>query len=136
MKGMVFTEFLEMVEETFSVEVVDQIIEASALSSHGVYTAVGSYDHAELLQLVTHLSEITGSGVPDLIASVWHLFGRFVAVSIFRGGRLCLYISATGGKLYSYRSEKIYPDAELRALHVMPLTLAAGDDVQIQSPFC
>ena len=26
MKGIVFTEFLEMVEETFSVEVVDQII--------------------------------------------------------------------------------------------------------------
>ena len=59
MKGMVFTEFLEMIEATFSAEVVDQIIEASALSSHGVYTAVGSYDHAELIQLVTHLSEIT-----------------------------------------------------------------------------
>ena len=107
-----------MVEETFSVEVVDQIIEASALSSHGVYTAVGSYDHAELLQLVTHLSEITGTAVLDLIERLVSIFlvGLCKVSTFFRGGRLCLYFSATGGKLYSYRSEKIYqmPNSELR----------------------
>ena len=85
MKGIVFTEFLEMVEETFS-EVVDQIIEASALSSHGVYTAVGSYDHAELIQLVTHLSEITGIKVLDLIERLVSIFlvGLCKGIHIFQ----------------------------------------------------
>ena len=35
MKGIVFTEFLEMVEEKYGYEVVDQIIEESKLPSGG-----------------------------------------------------------------------------------------------------
>ena len=36
MKGIVFTEFLEMVEEKFGLEVVDYIIESSELASEGI----------------------------------------------------------------------------------------------------
>ena len=39
MKGIVFTEFLEMVEDKFSFDVVDTIIEQSELESGGVYNA-------------------------------------------------------------------------------------------------
>ncbi|MBT8311465.1 MAG: hypothetical protein HKP23_01335, partial [Flavobacteriaceae bacterium] len=39
MKGIVFTEFLEMVEDKFGLEVVDTIIEKAELPSEGVYTA-------------------------------------------------------------------------------------------------
>ena len=53
MKGMVFTEFLEMVEDKFSPEVADQIIEQANLRSGGIYTSVGTYDHGEMIELVS-----------------------------------------------------------------------------------
>ena len=40
MKGIVFTEFLEMVEEKFDLETLDKIIINSKLPSEGVYTSV------------------------------------------------------------------------------------------------
>ena len=42
MKGIVFTEFLEMVEAQFGLDTVDAIIENSDLPSRGAYTAVGT----------------------------------------------------------------------------------------------
>ena len=54
MKGLVFTEFLEMVESKFGLEVVDNIIEHSELPSGGVYTSVGTYDFNEMLSLITN----------------------------------------------------------------------------------
>ena len=55
MKGIVFTEFLEMVEETFGLETVDTIIENSNLPSEGIYTSVGTYDFNEMVSLITAL---------------------------------------------------------------------------------
>ena len=45
MKGIVFTEFLEMVEDKFSADMVDDIIDDCDLASGGAYTAVGTYPH-------------------------------------------------------------------------------------------
>ncbi len=52
MKGIVFTEFLEMVEEKFSPELADRIVEEAELPSGGVYTTVGTYNHGEMIKLV------------------------------------------------------------------------------------
>ena len=41
MKGIIFTEFIEMVEDKFGFEVADNIITNSNLPSGGAYTAVG-----------------------------------------------------------------------------------------------
>jgi len=41
MKGIVFGEFMEMVEATFGDETVDMMVEQNNLASGGVYTAVG-----------------------------------------------------------------------------------------------
>jgi len=57
MKGIVFTEFLDMVEEKFGYEIVDQIIVESDLESKGIYTAVGTYPHSEVVSLLMNLSE-------------------------------------------------------------------------------
>ena len=78
MKGVVFTEFLEMVEDRFSPEMADRIIEGAELPSGGVYTAVGTYDHSEMIQLVSCLSEETGVASAELVRSFgMYLFGRF-----------------------------------------------------------
>lgn len=79
MKGVVFTEFLEMVEDRFGDDMVDDIIETKPLSSGGAYTAVGTYDHREMVQLVTNLSDYSGIPIPNLLKIYGeHLFTRFV----------------------------------------------------------
>lgn len=67
MKGMVFTEFLEMVETKFSAELVDDLISETKPASGGAYTSVGTYDHQELVDMVVALSNHTQIPVPDLI---------------------------------------------------------------------
>lgn len=67
MKGIVFTEFLEMVEETFGLETVDYIIYKTELKSKGVYTTIGTYDFSEMLILISNLSEKVKIPVQELI---------------------------------------------------------------------
>jgi hypothetical protein len=116
MKGVVFTEFLEMVEARFSPEMADRIIVGAELSSGGVYTTVGTYDHREMIQLVSCLSKETGISPAELVRSFGtHLFGRFHTMfpKYFEGvtssfeflQRIDHYIHIEVGKLY--------PDAEL-----------------------
>lgn len=79
MKGVVFTEFLDMVEDRFSANMVDDIIDDARLPHGGVYTAVGTYPHSEIVAMVVALSQRSGVPAPDLIRVFGqHLFGRFV----------------------------------------------------------
>src|SRR6185312_14644856 len=72
-KGIVFVEFIGMVETRFSVEVADRIISASHLATGG------AYDHQELIELVRRLSEETGIAAPELVKAFGeHLLTRFV----------------------------------------------------------
>ena len=80
MLGIVFTEFAEMVEQEFSPDLLDDLLTnlEDDLPSNGVYTAVGKYDHTEMLQLVGQLSKAVDIPLPDLVRTYGrHLFGRF-----------------------------------------------------------
>jgi hypothetical protein len=50
-KGIVFVEFIEMVDNQFSLEMSERLIEMTDLPSKGVYTSVGTYDFNEMLTL-------------------------------------------------------------------------------------
>src|SRR5260221_4762081 len=79
MKGIVFTEFLELVETAFSPDMVDRIIADSLLPSGGAYTAVGTYDGAEMGQLVGALSKATATPAGERLGIFRrHPLGRFV----------------------------------------------------------
>jgi hypothetical protein len=79
MMGMVFTELLEMIESSYSLDAVDAVLDRS--KSDGVYTSVGYYPDSELVALVQALSEHTGRTIPDLLfAFGQHVFGRFLAL--------------------------------------------------------
>jgi len=67
MKGIVFTEFLDLVEEKFGLEMVDAIISQSKLESKGVYTSIGTYSFSELLQLLQNLKIQTGISIDNLL---------------------------------------------------------------------
>ena len=74
MKGLIFTEFLEMVEDGMGYDTVDQLITESNLPSGGAYTAIGTYDHSEMVTLVMGLSKKTSIPVPDVL----HAFGQYL----------------------------------------------------------
>lgn len=81
MKGVVFTEFLEMVEKEFGYEIVDKIIAESNLPSEGIYTAVGTYDHAEIISLITNLSKATEKEIAVLLKA----FGQYIFDTFLNG---------------------------------------------------
>lgn len=116
MKGVVFTEFLDMVEQRFSADMADDIIDDAQLPSGGAYTAVGTYPHEEMVAMVVALSRRSGIAVADLIRAFGqHLFGRFVqAYPVFFNG-----VNDTFGFLAGIEDIihaevlKLYPDAQL-----------------------
>ena len=73
MKGIVFTQFLEMVEDQFGYGLVDQLLTETDLPSGGIYTTVGTYDHAEMINIVRKLSQKMDVPVPDLLRA----YGRY-----------------------------------------------------------
>lgn len=116
MKGIVFTEFLEMVEEKFSFETADRIIKEAELPNGGAYTGVGTYDHRELVRLVSGLSAATQVPVPELLRSFGqHLFARFVQgyPEFFRTSEDAFqFLLGIENRIHT-EVRKLYPDAEL-----------------------
>ncbi|MBI3839001.1 MAG: heme NO-binding domain-containing protein [Planctomycetia bacterium] len=116
MKGIVYTEFLEMVESNFSLDLVEQIIDCSDLPSGAIYTTVGTYDYHELLQLVAQMSEATNIAVPDLVRAFGqHLFARFVILfpDFFAEVSSAFEFLQNVDKYIHVEVRKLYPDAEL-----------------------
>ena len=116
MKGIIFTEFLEMIESGFSPALADHILSASDLQSGGVYTAVGTYDPQEMVQLVVQLSSTTGLAIPDLLRTFGkHLFGCFaVGYPHFFVGVDSAFAFLQNIEGYIHvEVRKLYPDAAL-----------------------
>jgi hypothetical protein len=116
MKGIVFTEFLEMVEGKFSPELVDRIVESAELASGGVYTSVGTYDHVEMIKLVSCLSKETGIDAPTLMRAFGeYLFSRFTLLypKYFEGMDSSFIFLAKIEDYIHVEVRKLYPEAEL-----------------------
>lgn len=116
MKGVVFTEFLDMVEQRFSADMVDDIIDDAKLPSGGAYTAVGTYPHDEMVALVVALAARSGTAVPDLLRAFGeYLFGRFVkGYPVFFSGHHDAFTFLAGIEhIIHAEVRKLYPDAEL-----------------------
>ena len=116
MKGVVFTEFFGMVESAFSADMVDDLIDATDPPSGGAYTAVGTYDHTEIVAMVVELSRRTGTPVPDLLHAFGrHLFDRFFALYpvFFVGVDSTLAFLDSIEQVIHAEVRKLHPDAEL-----------------------
>ncbi|MFY7909484.1 MAG: heme NO-binding domain-containing protein [Emticicia sp.] len=116
MKGIVFTEFIEMVESKFGYEIMDDIIESSDLPSGGSYTAVGTYDHSEMVKLVIGLSDRTNIPIDQLLKAYGkHLFGIFMAgyPHFFKDIDNSFDFFEQIDKYIHVEVKKLYPDAEL-----------------------
>ncbi|KAF3999259.1 heme NO-binding domain-containing protein [Glaciimonas immobilis] len=87
MKGIIFQDFVTMMETLFSVEVADEVMSIATLETAGAYTSVGSYDHIEIVELVGHLSAKTGISKRLLLCA----FGKFLFASFMRRNRVNLF---------------------------------------------
>lgn len=116
MKGIIFTEFFELVESAFSIDIAEDMLELAAPASGGVYTAVGNYDHQELISMVGHLSTLTGVEAKDLVMAFGeHLFNRFTKLypQMFAGKETVFdFVESVEGVIH-VEVRKLYPDAEL-----------------------
>lgn len=116
MKGMIFTEFLDLVEEQYGLAVKAQIIRKARLPNDGAYTAVGNYDHAELGRLASQLSAATGTPLPQLLEAFGQrIFGMFVRNfgHFFARANSCFDFLAHIEDYIHVEVRKLYPDAEL-----------------------
>lgn len=111
-----------MVEESFGLEVTDQIIEESKLQSEGIYTSVGTYEFNEMVSLLTQLSKTVKLPANDLL----HTFGLYLFDSLGRThpeiiknykSPLALIISIEDH--IHVHVKKLYPDAELPSFTIV-----------------
>jgi len=116
MKGIVFTEFLEMIENKFGIETVDQIITESNLESKGAYTSVGTYKFKELEILIKKLSQKTKINSQNLM----HLYGVYFFdtltknyLNLFDYYKNALQLISGIEKHIHVEVRKMYPEAEL-----------------------
>jgi len=115
MKGIVFTEFFELVENKFGLEVVQQIIDECKLESEGIYTSVGTYSHKEMFVMVNKLSQLKRLPVSKLL----NVFGEYFFNTLKTKYPVFMDKPNLFSFLYSIDQYihpqvlKLYPDAEL-----------------------
>ena len=114
MKGAVFTNFQEMVEDQFGMECWETLLEKSDLPSESIYTSSETYDDQEILSLVVALSEYSSVPVPDLVEA----FGRYLYTglahslppSMMKFPDLWSLLEAVDSVIH-VEVNKLYPDA-------------------------
>jgi len=125
MKGIVFTEFLELVEDKFGLEMVDNIIENSNLESNGIYTSIGTYNFSEMLQLLQNLSGNTGISIDDLLLVYAEHFFSVLKKSypqLIDAYKDPIDMLSSIENHIHVEVRKIYPDAELPTFQVLEKT--------------
>ncbi|MBP1852668.1 heme NO-binding domain-containing protein [Rhizobium halophytocola] len=124
MKGIVFTEFLEFVAETFNEDLVDDMIEDCDFAHKGAYTAVGSYAHEELVKLGRSLSRRRDMSVAEIMCGFGrHLGHRFAALYPVFFDQQDDFFAFLDGVEHNIHGEvkKLYPDAELPSFRTVTM---------------
>lgn len=69
MKGVIFTELIEMMEDLMGLDFTNKVIEDAQLENDGAYTAVGTYSHQDMFKLMQSLSKHAGNSQEKLLKS-------------------------------------------------------------------
>jgi len=79
MKGVIFTEFISLVEDKWGLQMINDIIDDAHDPENGSYVSVGNYAHHQLVDLVAALHRRTGIPVNELLMAYGKaLFVRLV----------------------------------------------------------
>ena len=116
MKGIVFSAFVDHVEDCFGLETSEAMISSCNLPSGAAYTSVGTYDHNELVQMLTSLSELTGQSIQHLLKTFGrHLFSYLTKSypdAISHAKSAFALISSIDNHIH-VEVRKLYPEADL-----------------------
>jgi hypothetical protein len=111
MKGIIFNEFMELVEEKFGLDVLDEVLEMSG--DEGIYTAVGSYDHRDLVKLIVNLSKKTNID-PETLQQV---FGQTVFKTLLASIPESASIGTSSSTFQFIRHVEDYIHVEVKKLY-------------------
>ena len=125
MKGFIFTNFLDFVEKSNGLDMVDEMLSECDLASEGVYSAFNSYEFDELVSLLTFVSKKTGIEPQVLLEA----FGRFVfpyligkhSYIVEKYSNALDLIAGIESHIHT-EVKKLYEDAELPAFSVVEKT--------------
>ena len=116
MKGMVFTEFMDLVEETWGLDMSEDLLDTVQPASGGIYTAVGNYPPEEMVAMVSALSEDINTPVPDLLVAfgerIFGLFTEKYGAFFAECSNSFEFLAGIHDHIH-VEVRKLYPDAEL-----------------------
>jgi len=116
MMGIVFTEFFDMVELRHGLRMSEQLLDAVAPANEGAYTAVGNYDHHDMVKYVTELARDTGRPVDAILVEfgeyLFGVFARRYPALIESAGSAIEFLGSVDAFIH-VEVVKLYPDAEL-----------------------
>lgn len=115
MKGIVFNMLSDLVEDRFGMDVWDDLIEATAPASRGIYTSVELYPDEELLAYVGAISKHTGAAPADVVRMFGdYMLGRFADIhpEFFEGHTIKSFLKSVHDVIH-VEVEKLHPDVVL-----------------------
>lgn len=116
MKGLLFCEFIEFLEDQVGEDEAQEIIDSAELASEGAYSRVGFYDYQELIQLLVTSAAHTQQDASTLLAGfAEHLFVVFKRdySDFFVNVDSAVAMLKTIDDHIHVEVKKLYPDAEL-----------------------
>ncbi len=123
MKGVVFTEYMEFIEEQFGFDVVDEMIEKAGVD--GSYTQAGNYEFKELFSMVQALSTIVDKPLGFLVeAFAKNLFPKLVTIypkPVQKYDNTFDFIAHVDDVVHP-EVKKLYPDTELPEFELVSRT--------------
>lgn len=118
MLGVILTGLYDLVEETFGLEVLDEMIVSSDLANDGIYSGIGTYPHSDMVRLVQNLSLIVNITSEELMRIYGaHLFKFLMKSHSINDPMLanCFDLLSQLDTLIHVQVRKLYPQAEVPA---------------------
>lgn len=138
MKGVVFSELVDWIEQRYGVEVVDEVLLDAELPHGGAYTTAGTYDWREVHAIATALAARIGGTADDVLRSYGrHLFPVFAerfAGIIGRATNPLDFLAGVGTHIED-EVVKLYTDSELPCFRVQRLPDGLVLDYESARPF-
>lgn len=120
MKGVVFTELIEMIEDLMGLAFTNRVIEDARLENEGAFTAIGTYPSQDLLKLFESLGKHAENPQDKIIKGYGEcLFHR---LSMSFQNELAAHPGAFSfllqlGDIIKRETLKLYPDAKIPEIH-------------------